>query len=74
MPTNPPSKWSSFVRVADFPQTEQFRGESLDMIPKLLVERFGEPSPGDGNKVSGTFILADEQGIHPHSQPLSVSN
>ena len=62
MPTNPPSKSSSFVRVADFLQTEQFRVESLEMIPKLLVERFGEPSPGDSNKVSGMFIFADEQG------------
>ena len=62
MPTKPPGKSSSFVRVADIPQMEQFRVESLDMIPKLLVERFGEPSPGDGNKVSGMFIFADEQG------------
>ncbi|HRY70749.1 MAG TPA: hypothetical protein P5159_20215 [Phycisphaerae bacterium] len=53
---------SPFVRIPEHVQPETFCVGSLDMIPKLLVERFGKPFPGDGNRVSGEFIFADGNG------------
>jgi hypothetical protein len=57
------SKPLDFVRVLDEAPFETSGVASLDMIPKLLVERFGEPSPGDGNKVSGVFTFSNGDGV-----------
>ena len=62
MPTKSPSKPPSFARVTEVPPSGLVPLGSLDMIPNLLVERFGEPSPVNGYKVSGRFIFADERG------------
>lgn len=62
MPTSPRSNPASFSRVTDDLQAERAKLMSFEMVPKLLVERFGEPSPSDGFKVSGEFAFADEQG------------
>lgn len=35
---------------------------TLQMAPALLVQRFGDPMPGDGYKVSGEFLFASTSG------------
>ena len=35
---------------------------NLELIPVDLVEMFGRPAEGDGNKVSGEFIFANDKG------------
>ncbi len=62
MPRRPSKKPPRYIRVEEHAQLEGCCIGTVDMIPKLLVERFGKPSPGDGNKVSGEFIFADEHG------------
>ncbi len=56
------SKQPRFVRASLDARSELFGVASVEMIPKFLIERFGRPSPGDGNKVSGLFLFTDEHG------------
>jgi hypothetical protein len=57
------SKPTDFARISDDAPYGSFGVVSLEMIPKLLVERFGQPSPGDGNKVSGLFAFSNGDGV-----------
>ena len=34
----------------------------LDLPPRVLVQRFGPPSPGDGSKVSGEYVFVGPAG------------
>lgn len=62
MKSSSSSKPPSFTRITADPEPGRFGLGSLEMIPRLLVERFGEPSPGDGIKVSGEFLFMDDGG------------
>lgn len=53
---------TGYYRTLNLFQEEQQGLTSFEMIPKLLVERFGQPSEGDGCKVSGQYRFADGQG------------
>jgi hypothetical protein len=35
---------------------------TVPIAPALLVQRFGEPSPGDGYKISGEFVFINDSG------------
>ncbi len=34
----------------------------VELAPAAVVRRFGQPSPGDGNKISGEYAFLSERG------------